>query len=486
MNNALLIMTLLPLLGALLILFVPKGSQAAAKGIALLATLLPLILSLLLWAQYDTTVADMQFTSSFDWIHIPHAFADQAGDHTLTVSLLMGVDGLSLPMVIITALISFLAVLASWKISFRTKSYFFWFLLLITGLFGVFTSLDAFAFFFFLELTLVPVYFLINIWGGERRQYTATKFVVYRALASIGILVTFIGLVYMAAVSGTGEISTNLVTIGTVLKTAAAVPLSFKYGLFIVLFIAVLIEEAFVPFHTWLPDTHASANSALSMVIGGVLMKIGAYLLIRVGAGVIPDALTHYATLIAVVGVINIIYGALVAMVQKDWKRLVAFSSISHMGLVLLAIAAHNNAGLQGAIFMMVSSGLLTGLLFFILGAVQDRTQTTQISELGGLSKSMPVLSGVWLAAALGSLGLPGMSGFISEITSFIGGFTVFPVLSAIGTLGMILAAVYLLWAMQRTTFGPAQGIWQGLVDVRTIEYVPIVIFLAFILLIGV
>ncbi|UOF91570.1 NADH-quinone oxidoreductase subunit M [Fodinisporobacter ferrooxydans] len=486
MTNSLLILTLLPLLGALLILFVPKGSNGAVRGIAFLATLLPLILALILWSQYDTTATGMQFTSSFDWIHIPHAYADQSGDHTLTVSLLMGVDGLSLPIVILTAVISFLAVIASWKIEYRIKSYFFWYLLLITGLFGVFTSLDAFAFFFFLELTLVPVYFLINIWGGERRQHTATKFVVYRAIASIGILISFIGLAYMAAIGGTGEISTNFVTIGTVLKTAANVPLALKYGLFMILFIAVLIEEAFFPFHTWLPDTHASANPALSMVIGGVLMKIGAYVLIRIGVGILPDALAHYATLIAVLGVINILYGALVAMVQKDWKRLVAFSTISHMGIVLLGIAAHNSAGIQGAIFMIVSSGLLSGLLFFVLGAVQDRTQTTQIHELGGLSKSMPILSGVWLAASLGSLGLPGMSGFISEITSFIGGFAIFPVLSAFGTLGLILAAVYLLWAMQRTTFGPSRGIWQGLDDVRAIEYIPIFVFLACIILIGV
>jgi NADH-quinone oxidoreductase subunit M len=486
MNNLLWILTLLPLLGAVLILFVPKNSSSQARAVALLATLLPLVLSLVLWSHFDQAATGMQFTSNFNWAHINHAYTDQTNDHTLTISLAMGVDGLSLPLVILTAVVTFLATLASWRVEYRSKSYFFWFLLLVTGLYGVFTSLDAFAFFFFLELTLVPVYFLLNIWGGERKQYAATKFVIYRGIASIGILIAFIGLVYLAASGGTGDISTNFVTIASVLKAKAGISHTAKYGLFIVLLLAVLIEEAFFPFHTWLPDTHDQASPAVSMVIGGVLMKIGAYVLLRIGVMILPDALSHYATLIAVIGVVNILYGALVAMVQKEWKRLIAFSTISHMGIVLLGIAAQNAAGIQGAIFMIVSSGLLSGLLFFILGAIQDRTQTTRISDLGGLSKSMPVLSGVMLAAALGSLGLPGMSGFVSEITSFIGGFAIFPVLSAIGTLGMILAAVYLLWAMQRTTFGPSHAMLQGLDDARALEYVPIVVFLALIILIGV
>jgi NADH-quinone oxidoreductase subunit M len=486
MNNLLWILTLLPVLGAILILFVPKSNLQQSRWIAFFATLLPLVLGFVMWGRFDHAATGMQFTSQLDWVHINHAYADPMNDHTLTISLLMGVDGLSLPLVLLTGVVSFLAVLSSWNLEYRAKSYYFWYLLLVTGLYGVFTSLDAFAFFFFLELTLVPVYFLINIWGGERKQYAATKFVIYRGLASVGILISFIGLVYLAAAGGSGDITTNFVTIASVLKSTTTVSMTAKYGLFLVLLLAVLIEEAFFPFHTWLPDTHEHASPAVSMVIGGVLMKIGAYILLRVGVMVLPDALSHYAKWIAIIGVVNILYGALVAMVQKDWKRLVAFSTISHMGIVLLGIAAQNTAGMQGAIFMIVSSGLLSGLLFFLLGAIQDRTQTTRIDDLGGLSKSMPVLSGVLLAAALGSLGLPGMSGFVSEITSFIGGFANFPVLSAIGTLGMILAAVYLLWAIQRTTFGPSRAMLQGFDDARALEYVPIVLFLGLIILIGV
>jgi NADH-quinone oxidoreductase subunit M len=482
MGNLLTLIVFLPLLGALILGFVPRSNESQPKAIALIATVLPLLFAVILYANYDSGQQGMQFTESYDWIHIAHAFQDKA----LVIGYSLGVDGLSMPFLLLTAIVTFLGVLAT-KHVHRAKEFYIWYLILVTGLYGCFLSLDLFLFFLFLEMTLVPMYFLIGIWGGDRKGQVATKFLIYRGLASVGILVSFVALAYKAAMV-TGVMSMDVIAITEAFAKAPAdlITSSFKQGIFLVLFIAILIEEAFFPFHTWLPDTHEQAPSSISMVVGGVLMKIGAYVLFRIGVGVLPDAVQYFATLIAVIGVINIVYAALVAMVQRDWRRLLAFSAISHMGVVLLGVAAMNQAGLQGGIFMTISSGLLSGLLFFLIGAIKERTGTTLIGALGGLSKPMPILAGFLLVAALGSLGLPGMSGFISEILAFMGAFKAFPVLSAVGTLGIILAAVYLLWAMQRTTYGPTTAQLEGLSDARAVEYVPMVVFVALIILIGV
>lgn len=482
MGNLLTLIVFLPLLGALILGFVPRSNNAQPKAIAMIATFLPLLFAGILYANFDSGQTGMQFTESYDWIHIANAFQDK----TLTIGYSLGVDGLSMPFLLLCALVTFLGVLATKQVQ-RAKEFFIWYLVLVTGLYGCFLAVDLFLFFLFLEMTLVSMYFLIGIWGGDRKGQVATKFLVYRGLASVGILVSFVALAFKAAMV-TGVISMDMLKITEAFAQAPAdvITANFKQGIFLVLFIAILIEEAFFPFHTWLPDTHEQAPSTISMVVGGVLMKIGAYVLFRIGVGILPDAVKYWATLIAVIGVINIVYAALVAMVQRDWRRLLAFSAISHMGIVLLGVAAMNQAGLQGGIFMTISSGLLSGLLFFLIGAIKERTGTTIIAALGGLSKPLPILAGFLLAAALGSLGLPGMSGFISEILTFMGAFEVFPVLSIVGTLGIIFAAVYLLWAMQRTTYGPTTAQWEGLSDARAIEYVPMVVFVALIILIGV
>lgn len=482
MNNLLLYITLIPLLGALLILFVPRDAKSQIKAIALLATAVSMVIAVVLYAKFDTGTAAMQFEFSKDWAHIPYAFT--AGP--IRIGLDLGIDGLSLPFLLLTAVISLLAVLASFGTAYRTKEYYFWLLLLITGLFGVFVALDMFLFFLFLELTLIPMYFLIGIWGGEQKEKVATKFLLYRGLASVGVLVSFLALAYQASVVS-GNASLNMLRIADVFKQAGAhIPDQFKHWVFIVLLLAFLIEEAFVPFHTWLPDAHEQSKPAVSMILGGVLVKVGAYVMFRIGVGILPDMVGYFGTALAVIGVINIIYGALVAMVQKDWRRLLAFSTISHMGVMLLGLATMTSAGLQGALFMTISSGLLSALLFFIVGAIQKRTHTLQIFELGGISRQLPILSGFLLVGALGSLGLPGMSGFVSEIISFIGAFHTFPVIAAVGTLGIILAAVYLLWAMQKTTFGPPGLALENVNDATAFEYLPILILLAIIILIGV
>ncbi|MFC4769505.1 complex I subunit 4 family protein [Effusibacillus consociatus] len=488
MNSILIAIPLLPLLGALIVLFVPREAKSQIKAVALLATLLPLVGAVIMYAGFDTT-SGMQYQVKHDWIEVPFAFEQGP----LRIGFDLGVDGLSLPFVLLTAIVSVLSVLASWRVAYRTKEYFIWFLLLITGLFGVFTALDLFLFFLFLELTLIPMYFLIGIWGGEKKKEIATKFLLYRGLASVGILVSFIALAYFAGYASLqpgnigGHLSFDMIQIADVFKKAGdIIPIDYRQWIFIVLFLAILIEEAFFPFHTWMPDTHEQATPAVSMIVGGVLMKVGAYVLFRIGVGALPDMISYFGTAIAVIGVINIVYGALVAMVQKDWRRLLAFSTISHMGIVLLGVASGTNEGLQGAVFMTISSGLLSALLFFLVGAIQERTRTTYIDAMGGISKQMPILSGFLLIGALGSLGLPGMSGFVSEIVSFMGAFQKFPILSALGTSGIILAAVYLLWAIQRTTFGPQGVALEGSHDARPAEYVPMVVLLAFVILIGV
>ncbi|WP_018132952.1 complex I subunit 4 family protein [Effusibacillus pohliae] len=482
MNNLLLAIPLLPLLGALLVLFVPGSAKSQIKSIALFATLLSFVGALLLLSGFDRAAAGIQYSVARDWIHVPFAFATGSA----RIGLDMGVDGLSLPFVLLTALVSVLAVLASWRVTYRTKEYFVWFLLLVTGLYGVFVSLDLFLFFLFLELTLIPMYFLIGIWGGDHKRKIATKFLIYRGFASVGILVSFLGMAYAAGYSS-GSMSFNVLQIADVFKQVGdAIPGDYRQWVFLALFFAVLIEEAFFPFHTWLPDSHEQASPAVSMILGGVLMKVGAYVLFRMGVGVLPDMIARFSTMIAVFGAINIVYGGLLAMAQKDWRRLLAFSSISHMGIVLLGVSSLTNAGLQGGVLMTISSGLLSALLFFIVGAIQERTGTFQIDAMGGLSRHLPILSGFLLAGALGSLGLPGMSGFVSEIVSFMGAFQKHPVLSAIGTTGIILAAVYLLWAMQRTTFGPAGQLSEGVRDATALEYVPMILLLAIVIWIGV
>jgi NADH-quinone oxidoreductase subunit M len=483
MFSLLTVLTFLPLLGAVILGFVPRDSKNLIRAVAFLATLASLVLALVAFTGFHSASADMQYAVHKEWIHINNAFMDRP----LVIGFDLGVDGLSLPLLLLSAIIAFLAVLASWKVEKRTKEYFIWFLILVTGMFGVFVSLDLFLFFLFLEMTLVPMYFLLAIWGGERRGPVAVKFLIYRGLASVGILLAFIGLAYQAA-NATGTMTMDVMQIAQTFRhtNTDLIPAAMRHGLFLLLFLAILIEEAFVPFHTWLPDAHEQAPAAVSMVLGGVLVKIGAYVLLRVGVGVLPDAVQAYGTWIAALGVINILYGACVAMVQKDWRRLLAFGTISHMGVFLLGVASLKAEGLQGAVFMIVSSGLLAGLLFFLTGAILERTETLQIGELGGLSKRMPVLSGFLLAGALASLGLPGMSGFVSEILSFMGAFALFPKLAAFGTLGIILSAVYLLWAMQRTTFGPIRIARESVHDATAREYIPMVLFLALILLIGV
>lgn len=488
-------LVLSPLIAGALIVALPKMGGPFYKFIAFLGSLVPFIMSLVAWSQYTSGTGGFQFVSVLDWFTFPNLWHGQP----LTIGLTFGVDGLSLPLLTMATLIGAVAVIAGKSLQARVREYYFWISMLSAGLFGVFSALDLFTFLAALELSLFATFFLIYIFGEQGRQKAAFKFLIYRGFATVAMLVAFVGLAY-AAVGAFGTVQAsdpnanlpgitfNIPSLLTNLGQAstAVFPDSVRAALFLVLLLAVFIEEAFVPFHTWLPSFHEHADTPTNMLVGGLLTKTGAYVLLRFGVGMLPGEVRHFGVLIAVFGVINILYGAFAAWAQKDWRRLIAFGSISHMGLVLLGIAALNAVGLQGAMFMIVSSGLLTALLFYLTGRIKERTQTIAIERLGGLSKSMPLLSGFLLVAALASLGLPLTSGFISEIQSFIGGFGTYPTLSFFGVVGIILSAVYLLYAMQKTTFGPTAQHYAALADARGLEMVPIIILTGLVLLVGI
>ncbi len=493
MEDVLLLIVVIPLIAGLFVLAMPARSHGVIRAIGLIGALIPACFALAAYLAFDQRQINLQFPFTTTWMSIANAY----NSLTLHINLGFGVDGISMPLVMLVGVVSTLTMIRSFKVTERVKSHYFWLLFLTMGMYGVFAASGIFTFFFFLESTLVAGYLLINIWGGEKRHYAATKFLIYRGLASVVLLAGLIGLAYVYA--STAQAASNSVfipnapnfltfSISQLLTEAQLIhiPAASQDVLFLVFLLAVLMEEAFVPFHTWLPDTHEQSDTGTNMMIGGALMKIGLYVMLRFAVSMLPLGLAHYATWLAVLGLVSILYGAIVAIASKDWRRLIAFSSISHMGLVLLAIGSMQEIGIQGAVFMLVSSGLLTALLFFTVGAQADRTGTYKIENLGGLSKSLPVISGVMLVAALGSVGLPGLSGFISEFSLFVGGFAAFPTLSALASLSMILAAFYLLWAMQRTTFGPANQALPDMVDADVIEYVPMVILVALVVLLGV
>ncbi|ADU32286.1 complex I subunit 4 family protein [Evansella cellulosilytica] len=471
----------LPLAGALLILTVPKENKNLVRSIATGTSILALVVSLVVWGMFDRANPDMQMNHFFQWFDLGF----------LQINYHLGVDGLSAPLLVLTTIVTTLSIFASFTIQNRVKEFYVWTLVLLTGMLGVFVALDMFLFFLFFELTLIPMFFIIAIWGGKAKEYAAFKFLLYTGLGSAIMFITFIAMYYVA-LQASGYATFNMIVLADIFANVE-VSSTVKAGLFLALFVAFAVKLPIFPFHTWLPNAHVEAPTAASMILAGVLLKMGGYGLIRIGIGVFPDQAARFATLIALLGVVNIIYGALLALVQTDLKRLVAFSSISHMGIVLLGIASFTESGMQGAIFQLVSHGFIAALLFFMVGAIYERTKTRTISELGGLSKSIPILAGFMLAAAMASVGLPGLSGFVSELLAFIGIFgadaSILPAAAwfgVIGGIGIILTAAYLLWAMQRTTFGQLDDKYKELKDARPLEYIPMIGLLAFSLLIGV
>ncbi|QHW32559.1 NADH-quinone oxidoreductase subunit M [Paenibacillus rhizovicinus] len=505
--------TFSPLLGLLVLLFLPKQRSRWIKITAITATVLPLLLSLWLYADYDSVKGGKAYEETATWLStsLNKEAVGDVSSYTLQMQYHMGVDGLSMPLLLLTTIVGVMAALASVHIKKRWKAFYIWFLLLEVGMIGVFLARDVFLFFVFFEMTLIPMFFLIGIWGYMNREQAANKFLLYNGIGSAIMLLAFVLLVATAgfradqqpelqqthlSYSGSYEvISSNLADKDAYvnmpqLSQGSDNPLYLSdrmhWVIYLLLLIAFGIKLPIFPFHTWMLKVHAEAPPSVVMIHSGVLLKMGAYGLLRFGVFMFPGETKDWATVLAILGVINILYGAVLALVQKEFKLVLAYSSISHMGIVLLGIASLNEVGLHGAIIQLVSHGFISALLFLIVGSIHERTGSTELKDLGGLARSMPFLSGVLLAAGMASLGLPGLSGFVGEFLSLLGLFDSMRVLTGIAVLGVILTAVYVLRSVLGITFGTMPERFGALRDVRLVEAVPMITLLAFIVLIGV
>jgi NADH-quinone oxidoreductase subunit M len=431
-----------PIVGSLALLFVRDDEQhkALLRNAALLVSLLVCAETLLLWAQFDATSADFQFVERYSWIP------------SFGISYAVGVDGISLLLLVLTGFLTPLALLSSWQaVQTRTRAFCVFVLLLESAMMGVFVSLDLFLFYVFWDAMLIPMYFLIGIWGYERRIYAAVKFILYTLGGSVLMLLAIIGLAWWHGASTPGgQYSFDLIAL-----YGLQIPPHLQFWFFLAFALAFAIKVPLFPFHTWLPDAHVEAPTAGSVILAGVLLKMGTYGLIRFAFPLFPIAATYFAPYLAVLAVVGIVYGALVAMVQPDMKKLVAYSSVSHLGFVVLGIAAMNTQGVQGAVYQMLNHGVSTGGLFLMVGMLSDRRHTRAIAEFGGLKAVMPRFVAAFLIITLSSIGLPGLNGFVGEFLILLGAFQWSPRLTVIAATGVILSATYMLWMFQRVNYGP-------------------------------
>ena len=495
------ILTLLifvPVIGAVIMLpfakLYGKNNTDIYKKIALIATSIQVLLAALLYSNFDPSLSIMEspFTIQIDWIK------------HFNIQYFIGVDGLSMPMVLLTALLSCICIISSWNITKQSLGYFSLFLLLDAGMMGVFLAMDFFLFYVFWEVMLLPMYFLIGMWGGPQRMYAAIKFFLYTLFGSVFMLLAMLALYYYSD-PNTFNLITLIQTAGTI--DAEIWGYSAKYLIWIALFIGFAIKVPIFPFHTWLPLAHVEAPTAISVILAGVMLKMGTYGLLRISYPLLPFEVVSFAYILALLGVINIIWGAINAIAQIDMKKMVAYSSVSHMGYVLLGMAAvisdspaGAQAGLNGALMQMFNHGTITAMLFLLVGMIYEKAHHRWIvfpndyekpelaGELGfgGIGAKMPVYTAFVAMAFFAGLGLPALSGFISEAMCFIGGFSVFRTLTIIGTLGILLNAIYFLRAYQRIFLGSFNERYNDLNDITTLELITIIPLAVIILWLGV
>ncbi len=436
-NTLLTLVTFFPALGAFLLLFVPSEQRSTIKGVSLIISFITMLISFAIYRLFDPVANGMQFEINIPWIT------------SLGINYHLGIDGISLLLIALTTVLTVLCVLASWRsITRGVKGFYISLLVLTTGIIGVFVSLDLFLFYVFWEVMLIPMYFIIGVWGGPRRIYAAIKFVLFTMFGSVLMLVALLYL-YFEYQAFSGEYTFDLLKIMNM-----SLPVHPQMWLFAAFALAFAIKVPLWPFHTWLPDAHVEAPTVGSVILAGVLLKVGAYGFLRICMPLFPEATIAFMPYICVLAIIAIIYGALVSMVQRDVKSLVAYSSVSHMGFVMLGMFALNLQGVEGSVIQMVNHGVSTGALFLIVGMIYDRRHTRMIDDFGGLAKVMPVWSTIFMVVILSSIGLPFTNGFVGEFLILLGSFKANTVYGVVAASGVILAACYMLWMYQRVVFG--------------------------------
>jgi NADH-quinone oxidoreductase subunit M len=440
-NHLLSIILFTPLAGALILLLINKQNDNAIRWVANIVAFIGFVISVPLWFRYQPSGADFQFVERAPWIP------------SIGAEYFLGVDGLSTLLILLTTMMGFIAILSSWTaITERVKEYYIFLLVLQTGMLGAFMSLDFLLFFLFWEVMLVPMYFLIGIWGSSNRLYSAIKFFLYTLVGSVVMLLGILALYFY------NHGLTGVYTFDVTAFHKLAVPFEMQRWIFLAFFLGFAIKVPMFPFHTWLPDAHTDAPTAGSVILAAVLLKMGTYGFLRFSLPILPDASRHYVPLIIVLSIIGIVYGALVALAQKDWKRLVAYSSVSHMAMVMLGMFALNPVGITGSIVQQLNHGISTGALFLLVGIVYERRHTREISEYGGLSKVMPVYAAIFLIMTMSSIGLPALNGFIGEFLILQGVFVANKVWAAFAASGVVLGAAYMLYLYQRTMFGKIEN----------------------------
>lgn len=475
------LITFLPIVGMLVILFgIPSENKQAIRWFSACVTGVVFLLCLLLWWVADLSAIGSDPDDVRTW-YDPNTYLEAKWIPAYAIYYRMGVDGLSMVLVLLTGFLAFLATFSGFTIEKHVKGFFAMYMLLLTGMLGVFMSLDFFLFYVFWEIMLLPMYFLIGIWGGSRREYAAIKFFLYTLVGSVLILIVMLAYYFQMRTLDGGAYADLAFNIPELIRLQPfgglvdGKPTLLQLLMFLGLFIGFAVKVPIFPFHTWLPDAHVEAPTAISVILAGVLLKMGGYGFLRLNWPLLPEVASYLMVPLAALGLINIIYGALCAMAQTDFKKLVAYSSVSHMGYVLLGIAVLNNEGVNGAIFQMFTHGTSSAMMFLLVGVLYDRAHHREIARFGGIAQRMPVYFALSMVGFFAALGLPGMSGFVSEVLVFLGGFQEQKLITAAATFGVVLTAGYILWTIQRVFLGDEKPEYADFKDCSKRELVMLV-----------